>query len=64
MVIRPLTDPVPLYPWAMVHSRELRHPALDALHAAADQLARHEHWLEPSPVHWIPDPDATVFGFT
>lgn len=47
-----------------VHSCELRHPALDALHAAADQLARHEHWLEPSPFHWIPDPDATVFGFT
>ncbi|HEV8164679.1 MAG TPA: hypothetical protein VGR74_09565 [Actinomycetota bacterium] len=64
MVIRPLTDPVPLYPWAMVHSRELRHPALDALHAAADQLARDEHWLEPSPFHWIPGPDATVFGFT
>jgi hypothetical protein len=64
VVVRPLTDPVPLYPWAMVHSGELRHPALDALHAAADQLARHEHWLEPPPVHWIPDPDATVFGFT
>src|SRR5215204_1552432 len=64
VVVRPLTDPVPLYPWAMVHHRELRHPALDALHAAADQLARHEHWLEPPPGHWIPDPDAAVFEFT
>jgi DNA-binding transcriptional LysR family regulator len=64
VVVRPLTDPVPLYPWTMVHHRELRHPALDALHAAANQLARHEHWLEPPPVHWIPDPDAAVFEFT
>ena len=64
MVVRPLTDPVPLYPWTMVHHRELRHPALDALHAAADQLARHEHWLEPPAGHWIPDPDAAMFEFT
>jgi hypothetical protein len=64
VVVRPLTDPVPLYPWTMVHHRELRHPALDALHAAADQLARHEHWLEPPAGHWIPDPDAAMFEFT
>jgi hypothetical protein len=64
VVVRPLTDPVPLYPWTMVHHRELRHPALDALQTAADQLARHEHWLEPPPVHWIPGLDATIFGFT
>jgi DNA-binding transcriptional LysR family regulator len=61
VVVRPLTDPVPLYPWTMIHHRELRHPALDALHAAADQLARHERWLEPPPAHWIPDPDAAVY---
>jgi DNA-binding transcriptional LysR family regulator len=64
VVVRPLTDPVPLYPWTMVHHRELRHPALDALHAAADQLARGERWLEPPPDHWIPDLDAAAFGFT
>ena len=64
VVVRPLTDPVPLYPWTMVHHRELRHAALDALHAAADQLARRERWLEPPPDHWIPDLDAAVFGFT
>jgi DNA-binding transcriptional LysR family regulator len=62
VVVRPLTDPVPLYPWTMVHHRELRHPALGALHAAADQLAHQERWLEPPPGHWIPDPDAAVFG--
>jgi DNA-binding transcriptional LysR family regulator len=63
VVVRPLTDPVPLYPWTMVHHRELRHPALDALRAGADQLARRECWLKPPSHHWLPDPDAAVFGF-
>jgi DNA-binding transcriptional LysR family regulator len=62
VVVRPLTDPVPLYPWTMVHHRELRHPALDALRAGADQLARRERWLELPPKHWVPDQDAAAFG--
>ena len=62
VVVRPLTDPVPLYPWTMVYHRKLRHPALDALRAVADQLARGERWLEPPPDHWIPGPDAAAFG--
>jgi DNA-binding transcriptional LysR family regulator len=62
VVVRPLTDPVPLYPWTMVHHRKLRHPALDALRAVADQLARGERWLDPPPDHWIPGPDADAFG--
>jgi DNA-binding transcriptional LysR family regulator len=62
VVVRPLTDPVLLYPWTMVYHRKLRHPALDALRAVADQLARGERWLEPPPDHWIPGPDAAAFG--
>jgi DNA-binding transcriptional LysR family regulator len=62
VVVRPLTDPVPLYPWSMVHRRQLRHPALDALRAGADQLARDGHWLQPPPHHWIPEPDAAAYG--
>jgi DNA-binding transcriptional LysR family regulator len=62
VVVRPLTDPVPLYPWTMVHDRELRHPALDALHAVAAELARGERWLEPPADHWLPDADAAALG--
>jgi DNA-binding transcriptional LysR family regulator len=62
VLVRPLTEPVPLYPWTMVHGRDLRHPGLDALHAGVDELARQERWLEPPPDHWIPAPDAAVFG--
>ena len=64
VVVRPLTDPVPLYPWTMVHQRELRHPALDALRTAADELAHRERWLELPQDHWLPDPDAAAFGLT
>jgi DNA-binding transcriptional LysR family regulator len=62
VVVRPLTRPVALYPWTMVHHRDLRHPGLDALHASVDELAGHEHWLELPPDHWIPEPDAAVLA--
>jgi len=61
VVVRPLTDPVPLYPWTMVYRRELRHSGLDALHTSADELARSERWLELPPDAWIPKPDAATF---
>jgi DNA-binding transcriptional LysR family regulator len=61
VVVRPLTEPVPLYPWTMAYRRELRHPGLDALHASAARLARSERWLERPPDAWIPAPDAATF---
>jgi DNA-binding transcriptional LysR family regulator len=62
VVVRPLTDPVALYPWTMVYDRELRHPGLDALHASIDELALREHWQELPPGAWIPEPDTAIFG--
>jgi DNA-binding transcriptional LysR family regulator len=60
VVVRRLTEPVPLYPWTMVFHHRLRHPGLDALQAAADELARRERWLEPPPDHWVPEPYSGV----
>jgi DNA-binding transcriptional LysR family regulator len=60
VVVRPLTEPLPLYPWTMVFRRELRHPGLDALHAAADELARGEGWRRRPPGAWLPEPDAAA----
>jgi DNA-binding transcriptional LysR family regulator len=57
VVVRRLTEPVPLYPWSMVFYHRLRHPGLEALQAAADELAGREGWLEPPPDHWVPEPD-------
>ena len=62
VVVRPLTEPVPLYPWTMVFRRDLRHPGLEALQASADELARRERWLELPPDHWVPDPDRAALG--
>jgi hypothetical protein len=62
VVVRPLTEPVPLYPWTMVFHRDLRHPGLDALQASADELGRRERWLELPPGPWLPEPDTAVFG--
>jgi DNA-binding transcriptional LysR family regulator len=62
VVVRPLTEPLPLYPWTMVFRRELRHPGLDALHAAADELARGEGWRRRPPGAWLPEPDAATLG--
>jgi DNA-binding transcriptional LysR family regulator len=62
VVVRPLTEPVPLYPWTMVFHRGLRHPGLDALQASADDLARRERWLELPPGAWLPESDTAVFG--
>jgi DNA-binding transcriptional LysR family regulator len=53
-VVRPLVDPVPLYPWAMVHRRDLRHPALDTLAVVAAELSAEEGWLQVPEGAWLP----------
>jgi hypothetical protein len=60
VAVRPLTDPVPLYPWTMVFRRDLRHPGLDALEASVVDLAQRERWRELPPDPWISEPDAVV----
>jgi DNA-binding transcriptional LysR family regulator len=52
-VVRPLVDPVPVYPWWVVHRHDLRHPALAALVRAGDELGTAEGWREPPPHAWF-----------
>ncbi len=61
IALRPLVDPVPLYPWAMVFRRELRHPGVEALMASASELDAREGWLRPPADAWLPDEDAELF---
>lgn len=56
MVLRPLTEPVPLSPVWMVWRRGLRHPGLDALHAAVSRLVAAADWLCGSD-GWLADAD-------
>ncbi|MGH3462369.1 MAG: LysR family transcriptional regulator [Kribbellaceae bacterium] len=64
VVVRPLTDPVPLYAWTMVFRRDLRHPGLDALQASIDELAQQEHWHQLPQHAWICEADATALGLS
>ncbi|MFF8804802.1 LysR family transcriptional regulator [Streptomyces omiyaensis] len=54
-VLRPLVDPVPLSPVSLVWRKGLRHPALDALRAAAAELAEREGWLARPDGSWLPE---------
>ncbi|MEV6953879.1 LysR family transcriptional regulator [Streptomyces sp. NPDC051183] len=53
-VKRPLVDPVPLSPLAMVWRKGFGHPGVDALRAAAAELAAARGWLEVPPGSWLP----------
>ncbi|MFI1221753.1 MULTISPECIES: LysR family transcriptional regulator [unclassified Streptomyces] len=59
-VLRPLVDPVPLSPVALVWRKGLNHPGLDALRNATGQLALAEGWMvEPSGC-WLPEGDLSL----
>lgn len=56
-VVRPIVDPIPLYPWTIIWRAGLDHPALAALHQAVDELAT-DDWLAVPEGAWLPDPEA------
>ena len=56
--LRPLVDPVPLYPWAMMWRANLDHPALRALRQAAAELAAANDWLAVPAGAWLPTPES------
>ena len=57
-VVRPLVEPVPVYPWAIVHRADTRHPGLTTLGAVATELAGKEGWVTPPDGAWLPSTDA------
>ena len=57
-VIRPLVEPVPLYPWAFVHRGDANHPGLAALRSVIRQLAEQEGWQKAPDETWLPGSDA------
>ncbi|RST13879.1 LysR family transcriptional regulator [Streptomyces sp. WAC05374] len=56
-VLRPLVRPVPLSPVSLVWRKGLKHPGLDALRAAAAEMAEREGWLVRPPGAWLPEGD-------
>lgn len=59
-VLRPLIDPVPLSPVSLVWRKGLAHPGIDALRAAAAELAAAEGWLRRPSGGWVPATDALI----
>ena len=47
-------------PVGLVHRRDLRHPGLEALLAAAAELGAAEHWLHRPAGSWLPPEDARL----
>lgn len=62
MVLRPLTDPMPLNPVSMVWRRGLHHPGVEALADAARDLGAADGWLKRPTGSWLSDADLRVLG--
>jgi hypothetical protein len=61
-VVRPLVDPVPVYPWAMVHRTGAAHPALSTLRSAAKDLAGTVGSVSRPDDAWVPRVDDHMLG--
>jgi hypothetical protein len=61
-VVRPFVYPIPLYPWTMVHRRNLEHPAPTALDRAIDQLSTSEGWCEMPASGWLASADREILA--
>lgn len=62
IVLRPIVDPVPLSPVSMVWRKGIGHPGVDALRAAAADLAGQEGWLERDANAWLPEGDMSLMS--
>ncbi|MGH2383836.1 MAG: LysR family transcriptional regulator [Candidatus Limnocylindria bacterium] len=61
-VVRPLVEPVPVYPWAIVHRGDAKHPELATLGSVASELAGKEGWKKAPDGAWLPSADARWSG--
>jgi DNA-binding transcriptional LysR family regulator len=61
-VIRPLVEPVPVYPWAMVHRGDAKYPELATLTSVVTELAGKEGWDKAPDGAWLASADARWSG--
>jgi DNA-binding transcriptional LysR family regulator len=59
-VIRPIAEPVPLFPWSVIWPRRLHRSLVAAVQDATGRLARDEGWLERPDDAWLPEPEAST----
>lgn len=58
-VLRPIVDPIPLFPWAMSWRADSRHQGTAALHHAVNELTAAHDWLAIPDGAWLPEPEAS-----
>ena len=58
-VVRPLVDPIPIFPWSLIWRRELNRSVARVVVAAAARLADEQGWLMRPEGAWLPDPEAS-----
>jgi DNA-binding transcriptional LysR family regulator len=58
-IVRPLVEPVPVFPWSIVWRRGLRRDVVAAIEATADALTTDTDWLELPADAWLPEPEAS-----
>jgi len=58
-VLRPLVDPVPMFPWSIVWRRGIDAGALRAITAASAALAAERGWLTLPEGAWLPEPESS-----
>lgn len=58
-VVRPLVDPVPIYPWSLLWRRGLDRRILDVITEASDRIGSQDGWLALPADAWLPEPEAT-----
>ena len=61
-VIRPLVDPVPIYPWSVLWRPGLAPQVVTTIRAAVASVTAHEDWLELPRGAWLPEPEASSIG--
>ena len=54
-VLRPIVDPVPVYPWSMLYRADAKHPGLVTLASVVDDLGRSERWTVLPENAWVPE---------
>ncbi|MFF0432071.1 LysR family transcriptional regulator [Streptomyces sp. NPDC004327] len=65
LTTRPLTDPVPLYPWHAVWNTATTHPAVNRTLELIHAYARTHHWHRPPAADWwLPRPDRDALRAT
>jgi DNA-binding transcriptional LysR family regulator len=58
-IVRPLVEPIPVFPWSIAWRRGLRREVVAAIEATADTLTSDSDWLELPSNAWLPEPEAS-----